>query len=419
MRRALLYSGVALVGGASLAALWSVSHSRLFGVPAARSYRNNWSPTAAADYLDVREAWWQGWPNAQLDHGTFCVSCHTALPYALARPLLRKQLGQTELTSGERDLLNDIEKRVSDWPELKPYYTDSAHALPSHATEAILNALILASYSRSQPSLSPITQRAFDNAWALQETTGENAGGWQWQNFHEAPWEATESAYQGAAMMAMAEGMRSNLDGSGPAAQAHVDHLRGYLQREYAVQPPINQLYVLWASSQMPGLLSEAQRSELIERIAKLQRSDGGWSLSSLDKQVAFKRGILSFFKRASGADVSDGCATGLAVLALEAAGTDSRDQVLNRGLIWLEAHQRQAGSWWATSLNGFRNQYIGMGQFMSDAATGYAVLALEQAQAQQRDGVAEGDRNPGSVSRSTIPRISDRHPPTTSKQTL
>ncbi|HEY1805467.1 MAG TPA: hypothetical protein VGG45_13415 [Terracidiphilus sp.] len=380
MRRALLYLGVVLMVGASLATLWFVSHSRVFAVPAARSYRNNWNPRAAAEYLDVREAWWERWPAAQLDHGTFCISCHTALTYALARPALRKQLGQTELTPGEKDLLNNVEKRVSNWPAMKPYYTDPEDAIPSHNTEAVLNAFILANYSQGQPSLGPITRRAFKNAWALQETEGENAGGWKWQNFHEAPWESTESAYQGAAMMALAAGMRPDLYASDPEAQEHVEQLRGYLLRKYAVQPPINQLYVLWASSQMPGLLSEVQRSDLIERIANLQRSDGGWSLSSLDKQVAFKRRVLSFVKRASGADVSDGCATGLTILALEAAGMDSQDPILKRGRDWLEANQRPEGSWWASSLNGFRDQSSGMGHFMSDAATGYAVLALEQA---------------------------------------
>ena len=45
-----------------------------------------WNPRAAAAYLDGRADWWLAWPNAARDHDTACVSCHTALPYALGRP---------------------------------------------------------------------------------------------------------------------------------------------------------------------------------------------------------------------------------------------------------------------------------------------------------------------------------------------
>ncbi len=33
---------------------------------------------------------------------------------------------------------------------------------------------------------------------------------------------------------------------------AHVELLREYLRRYYAVEPLMNQLYVLWASAKMP-----------------------------------------------------------------------------------------------------------------------------------------------------------------------
>jgi squalene-hopene/tetraprenyl-beta-curcumene cyclase len=46
----------------------------------------------------------------------------------------------------------------------------------------------------------------------------------------------------------------------------------------------------------------------------------------------------------------------------------------------WLEQHQEQDGDWRATSLNKQRDPQSDTGRFMSDAATGYAVLALEKA---------------------------------------
>ena len=66
---------------------------------------DGWSPRAAAGYLDGRLNWWLTWPNAARDHDTACVSCHTALPYALARPALRSALREPDVAAPERAML--------------------------------------------------------------------------------------------------------------------------------------------------------------------------------------------------------------------------------------------------------------------------------------------------------------------------
>ena len=71
-----------------------------------------WDQAAAAAYLDERQTWWRSWPPASRDHETSCVSCHTSLPYALARPSLRAALGETEPAVPEAELVDDVEKRV-------------------------------------------------------------------------------------------------------------------------------------------------------------------------------------------------------------------------------------------------------------------------------------------------------------------
>jgi squalene-hopene/tetraprenyl-beta-curcumene cyclase len=375
MKRLLLGLQLALALCVLGAILWVSIRVHASSTAHRGAYRSQWSPAAAAHYLDARETWWQSWPRAQKDHGTVCVSCHTVVPYALVRPALRQQLNQTAQTAMEAKMLDSVEVRVRDWQQVGPYYSDAAHAAPSRSTEAVLNALILAAYR------APLADRAFAEAWALQETSGDNAGGWSWQDFHEAPWESQESSYQGAAMMAAAVGMMSADYGRDAAAQNQVALLRGYLERLYPAQPPMNQLYVLWASSSMPGLMQPSQRTDLIARITQLQHSDGGWSLADLDPQRDRKPSVLSWFKGAGNADGSDGCATGLAVSALEESGVPLDNPVVQRGLVWLRASQYEDGSWWASSLNGLRDPASDIGRFMSDAATGYAVLALEQAQ--------------------------------------
>jgi squalene-hopene/tetraprenyl-beta-curcumene cyclase len=384
MKRALVVAIVTIGIGIAATAIWSEMRVRASSPPASSALRSQWSPAAAASYLDYRVAWWQQWPHAQRDEGTVCISCHTALPYAQVRPLLRAQLHQAGLTPMESRMLASIEKRVQDWPHVKPYYQDPAHAEPSRATEAVLNAVILEGYEANPTSPGPVTREAFGEAWALQEKTGADAGGWLWQDFHEAPWESSESAYQGAAMMALATGMEGDAYASDPAVRESVEQMRAYLQREYEAQPTLNRIYVLWASARMPGLLSPEQRSDLLHQLAALQRPDGGWSMPALDPQRDAKKAFLDFLKRANDEDTSDGCATGLTIVAMEEAGVDASDPALLRGLAWIERHQAQDGSWWASSLNGFRDPATGQGRFMSDAATGYSVLALEKARSRQ-----------------------------------
>src|ERR1700693_6152413 len=86
---------------------------------------NSWDQKAAAAYLDQREGWWMEWPGAARDHETFCVSCHTAVPYALSRPALRKSLAEAVSSANERRLLDNVIKRVRLWMEVAPFYSDA------------------------------------------------------------------------------------------------------------------------------------------------------------------------------------------------------------------------------------------------------------------------------------------------------
>ena len=370
--------------------IWRAARAKHARGSGSFDYAATWSPKLAESYLDSREVWWQKWPSAQMDHGTVCVSCHTVLPYALVQPQLRHELGENGMTASEQAMLGSVEKRVANWSQTTPYYTDAldgqGKTQESRATESILNAVILSSYDAAEGHLSPLTRLAYDQAWALQLKTGEDAGGWQWQNFHQAPWESSESAYQGAAMMAIAIGEAPNSYASGSAVRDNLNLLKQYLRRKYDVQPLMSKLYVLWASAQMPGLLTEDQEARLLDEVARLRLGDGGWVLSSLDEQST-KHKYLDTLRRLTRTGKSDGCATGLVVLAMETAAVKRHEKLLQQGQQWLENHQTKDGSWQAVSLNGPRDVYSDIGRFMSDAATGYAVLALETAR-QKNEGM-------------------------------
>src|SRR5262245_8213033 len=84
----------------------------------------SWDRKAAARVLDERQTWWASFPSAQRDHGTFCVSCHTTLPYALARPRLRASIGDRSASSTQALLVENVLKRVRQWNEIAPFYPD-------------------------------------------------------------------------------------------------------------------------------------------------------------------------------------------------------------------------------------------------------------------------------------------------------
>ena len=347
---------------------------------------SSWVPKTAAEYLDYRAGWWMEWSGAARDHGTFCISCHTALPYALARPALRPALAEQGLSSNEQKLLDNVTKRVRLWNQVEPYYGDAGYkgkALESRGTEAVLNALILASYDSVRGQLGADTRIALQNMWAAQQTAGDKAGAWPWLQFDNEPWEANDSAYYGACLAAIAVGVAPGDYVDSPEAQSGLKLLRDYLNRESAAQSTINRVFLLWASTKLPGLLSRKQQNAIIEEALRQQQPDGGWRLASITwrwKGWSVKS-LLKRWLRGDGtplAHKSDGVATGLVTFVLEEAGVPGENVRLQRGLSWLTSNQNTAeGFWPATSINKRKSATSDTGRFMSDAATAYAVLAL------------------------------------------
>ena len=341
-----------------------------------KAIQSSWDPRAAASYLDGRQNWWMTWPNAARDHDTFCVTCHTAVPYALARPALRIALGERDLTGTEQVLLRNVIKRVRLWNEVEPFFADQTYGLPktseSRGTEAVINALILATYDAGKGALSDETRQAFNNLWALQFKTGELKGGWAWFSFGLEPWESQGGPYFGAALAAIAVGTAPSGYAASPDVQDRLKALGDFLQRRVEKESLFNRVMALWGSTKLPALLTPNQRQAIIDDVLRLQKDDGGWSMSSLGP-----------WKRVDGTPLdlnSDGYATGLIVLVLQEFGGASTQTANQKALTWLVRHQDPTGGMWsASSLNKQRDPTSDIGKFMSDAATAFAVLALTQ----------------------------------------
>jgi len=351
----------------------------VFGCARSESSRAaTWRPDSAASYLDRRADWWMGWREAVRDHDTYCVSCHTTLPYALVRPALRERSGDARVSAREDALLESVRARVRRWPEVRPYYgardRQSPKAVASRATEAILNALILAGADAQTGRLSDDTRLAFDHMWTLQRADGPDAGAWPWLQFHLEPWEGEFGEYYGAVLAALAMARAPDHYASRPAIQPNVVRLRAYLDRAFAAQPLSNRAALLWASGTLPLLVPDGRRAGIAADLRAAQQRDGGWSLRGLNRPIRWWDPRRLAWR-------SDGYATGLAVLALDAASEDN-DPTVTRGIAWLASHQDATdGSWPGYSLNRLEPATPGIAQFMNDAATAYAALALVEAQ--------------------------------------
>jgi squalene-hopene/tetraprenyl-beta-curcumene cyclase len=374
-----------IVGSAFLAA------GRLSSVPVTTAGRQ-WNRADAAGYLDQRmDEWFARGAKLRTGEGqTTCVSCHTVIPYALARPALRRSMHVDAPTPQESRLVAETSRRVQTYDTHELLYDfEEDKKDESRGTEAVLYALILASADAGQARREPsdATRRAMTRLWQKQRPDGA----WDWLDVGLEPFESIDSAFQGAAFAAIAVGMTPKLSG-GAAAQTGIATLRNYLRTNYPAQNRYNRIWGLLASSFLNGVLARADRDELVVELQRQQHDDGGWSLEELGPW-RWDRATPPFQspgpRDLSLAGQSDGYATGLIVYVLAQAGVSVEQPFVTRGLDWLRTHQlpvrvgdREWAAWRTYSLNYDREHGGARGEpwrrlFMSDAATAFASLAL------------------------------------------
>jgi squalene-hopene/tetraprenyl-beta-curcumene cyclase len=330
-----------------------------------------WKPDEAAKYMDERQQAW--FASAK------CVSCHTGLPYALARAALRKSASAKEPSEQERNLLDQTRLRVANWRNLDtqdfPLYYDSNDDLKTQSwgTEAVFNAAILAFNDRYEGRSSPseATEQAFANLWATQVKGGDDKGTWDWLDFNEAPWGNKEARYVGAALAAIAIGTAPGYYTSGGDrdTDARVELLQSYLKDQLTKQTLHNRAWGLWAATQVSGILTPAEQKKVIDDLLDKQQTDGGWNLTSLGPWVRTDKTAQE--------TRSDGYATALVLHVLQTARVGKDNAKVARGLAWLKCNQAVTGAWISVSVVKKRDPASHRGKFMSDAATAFAVLAL------------------------------------------
>jgi squalene-hopene/tetraprenyl-beta-curcumene cyclase len=329
----------------------------------------DWSPRRAADYLDARQKQWFEWPPAKSVGGP-CVSCHTGVTYLLARPALRRALGENQPTPYETGLTDALRARID--RTLADLLKTRKEPLASQeiGVEAVFSALFLNIEKPAPPQSSSFAQRALERLWSLQIQDGKAKGAWGWFEFNAAPYEMPGSRFFGASLAAMAVGSTPPDYRGREEIKLRIAELAAYFDRERQTQPLHSRLMLLWASTQLPEALADPARRAIIDEALRKQQPDGSWTNADLGPWAARPD--------APSPTEVDTYATAFTTFTLEQAGVPLSNAKMTRALAWLRSHQdREGGYWPAVSMNKRYEAGSMQARFMQDAATAFAALAL------------------------------------------
>lgn len=305
--------------------------------------RGEFSLDAAVRFLDVAALNWQ--------KERKCFACHTDYAFLFTRPLVSWKTPVQEAIRSKAEYLaehpRDVKYRV---------------------TEAVMVASSLAQNDAlTTGKLHPTTRRALDRMWTMQRADG----GFDWMKYNQPPSEFDD--HYGVTMAAIGVGAAPDDYAETPAAKAGLDKIREYLKNT----PPTNlhqRAMLLLASLNVGGIMTDAERRQVVQDLFALQKPDGGWGLATLGD---WERSDGKLQDRES----SDGYGTGFAVYVLRQAAVPADDRRIQQGIGWLKSHQRLSGRWFTRSLWKDQKHYL------SHAGTAYAILALAACGETARDG--------------------------------
>lgn len=320
----------------------------------------------AAQSLDVAALHWQKTHR--------CAACHTLPPYLMARPLL------SAVSPEPPEVRQFFETIVAERLEPEP-------SLPKDGIAAVTVqvAVALAFHDRATSGkLHPLTREELDRMWTLQR----DDGGWEWPYRDTPPIKSDE--LHGAVLAALGTISAPDQYAQTEAAQRGLAGIRRFL-KSAAVTTLHQQAMLVWLSTQLQGILTPGDQTQIVADLLAAQRPDGGWSLASLvdnrrDPQRQTDAGNEARSLPGHGVDylvfvgrdavyrsslASDGYATGFVIYILRQAGVPADDPRIRRGVAWLKTHQRASGRWFTPS-QGWHTEHL-----ITNLGTAYAVMAL------------------------------------------
>ena len=226
----------------------------------------DWSPEAAARYLDGRQKEWFSWKPAMSADGP-CVSCHTGMTYLLARPALRRRLKESQPTMYEVGLLDRLRAKVGEKP---------AGAL--QGVETIFSAMFL-SREDAMKTMSAHSQKAFDQLWALQSTRGRRrrADGGGTRRISTPGRTPNPAALVHRSRQSRSRRRQRSI-ATRPKVREQAAALNAYLMESIDSRRLHDRLALLLARS----FISDSLRQSITADALSTQQSDGGWTIESL-----------------------------------------------------------------------------------------------------------------------------------------
>jgi squalene-hopene/tetraprenyl-beta-curcumene cyclase len=216
--------------------------------------------------------------------------------------------------------------------------------------------------------LSPETDQVLRLMFRLQQDNGTWKIPRNWPPLQSSPYQLATVA---ALAVATAQGWNGPSDD--PSLRDQIGDLKSYLNE---TSPPhdYSRVWLLWAGSNLDGILPSDRKASILETIWNRQNEDGGWSLRSFAAPGDWGDGSRKANLEAEGdinSPASDGHMTGLVVVALREAGVPATDPRIQRAVSWMDSSQRISGRWWTQSLNS--NKY----HLITYSGTCFVLLSL------------------------------------------
>lgn len=319
-------------------------------------FRQTFSMEAAVRFLDTAALNWQ--------QERKCFACHSDYAFFIARPLISWKV------PAHAQLRSKLE-----------YLAEHPRDVKYYVTEGVMVASVLAQNDAlTTGKLHPVTRRALDRMWTLQRADG----GFDWMKYNQPPSEVDD--HYGATVAAIGAGVAPDQYRDMPAARAGLEKIRHYFRNHPPTQLHHRAMKLL-ASLHVEGILTHAERQQVVTDLFALQKADGGWGV-----------GTMGDWERSDGkprdTQSSDGYGTGFAVHVLRQAGVPASDPRIQQGIAWLKTHQRASGRWFT------RSMWKDSQHFISHDGTAYAIRALAECgergssgelEAGPRDGMPRG----------------------------